>query len=143
MLNREFGILTLDEAIKIIGDLNRQKLKPTKTGLYIELKNPQYAKGLGYEPEKALMKVLHNHNIYDVAKASNDVPIIIQCFDPETLKNLSKMTDLPLVQLMSPTDPVDVDQIQKYLSIESVILAMLMESVLTLTKYLRSMILQC
>lgn len=44
MLNREFDILTLEEAIKIISDLNKQELKSNKTGLYIELKNPAYAK---------------------------------------------------------------------------------------------------
>jgi len=38
--------------------LNSQELKANKTGVYIEIKNPQYASALGYHPEEALMKVL-------------------------------------------------------------------------------------
>lgn len=78
-----------------------------KVGLYIELKHPKYYQGINFSMEDMILKSLTDAN-FAVKNVKDDlfqrvVPIVIQCFEPETLIYLRSQCDLPLVQLVGLT----------------------------------------
>ncbi|MBD2567473.1 glycerophosphodiester phosphodiesterase [Anabaena lutea] len=60
-------------------------------GIYPETKHPSYFKSIGLPLEDKLLTTLHKINL----------PIFIQSFEVGNLQELSKKTDLPLVQLIN------------------------------------------
>lgn len=89
-----FDIPTLQEII----DLVKQKSLATgKTiGIYPETKHPSYFEQIGLPLEEKLLGILET-NGYRGA----DVPIFIQSFETSNLKQLARITDLPLIQLIN------------------------------------------
>jgi glycerophosphoryl diester phosphodiesterase len=81
-------IPTLQEVI----DLARRK----DVGIYPETKHPSYFDGIGLSLEEPLVAML-SRNGY--TKRSS--PVFIQSFEVSNLKELSRMTKVPLVQLIS------------------------------------------
>lgn len=81
-------IPTLQEVI----DLARRN----GVGIYPETKHPSYFDGIGLSLEEPLVATL-NRNGY--TKRSS--PVFIQSFEVANLKELNRMTDVPLVQLIS------------------------------------------
>lgn len=77
-------------------------------GMYPELKHPSYHYSLGFEMDDMLLAELENGGFL-VNNSPNQilkqvVPVVIQCFEAETLQRLRPKTDLPLVYLIQP-DP--------------------------------------
>jgi len=84
-----FSIPTFAEII----DLAQQKSQETgrKIGIYPETKHPSYFQTIGLPLEPTLLLNLQKINL----------PIFIQSFEVNNLKQLSQKTDLPLVQLIN------------------------------------------
>lgn len=102
--NQEFQMLTLEETIEMLLELNAnypRKDIDTKVGLYIETKMYNYYKDShGQDLAVMLFETLKKYDIETVEKASKKLPIIIQCFEKESLIKFAELSDLPLVYLM-------------------------------------------
>jgi glycerophosphoryl diester phosphodiesterase len=104
--NYLFPKITIDEALDWTISLNKKRIADgiPLLGVYIELKHPSYFNSIGLPVENMLLKILKKRNIDTIKGASSICPIILQCFELESLKYLSKYTDLPLVFLISSSD---------------------------------------
>ncbi|CAA9328098.1 Glycerophosphoryl diester phosphodiesterase [uncultured Leptolyngbya sp.] len=91
--NGQFEIPTFQEVI----DLAKQKSEETgrTIGIYPETKHPTYFDSIGLSLEEPLVSTL-NKNGY----TGKDAPVFIQSFEVGNLKELNKLTDVPLVQLL-------------------------------------------
>ncbi|AQA17542.1 glycerophosphodiester phosphodiesterase [Halioglobus japonicus] len=91
-----FTVPTLKEEIDLITGLNRSTGR--HTGLYIELKAPQWHTQQGYDAAKAVLAVLEQTGYTDQSDR-----VILQCFDAATLRRLRHElnTPLPLIQLIA------------------------------------------
>jgi len=65
-------------------------------GLAPELKHPSYFVSIGLPMEPALIEALTANDLM-----GPDSPVLIQCFEVNTLRSLDQSTDAPLLQLMS------------------------------------------
>ncbi len=95
--NGKFEIATFEEIIK----LAKRKSEETGRiiGIYPETKHPTYHQQIGLPLEKRLIDAL--------AKAGwnhRGAPVFIQSFEQANLKQLRKMTPLPLIQLIDADD---------------------------------------
>ncbi|CAN5351491.1 glycerophosphodiester phosphodiesterase [soil metagenome] len=94
-------ILTFQEVIDIAREGSARTGRTI--GVAPELKHPSYFAGRGLPMEPAFLEALVAN---DLMKATS--PIIVQCFEVDTLKSLDQRTDAPLLQLMSASDgPAD------------------------------------
>jgi len=59
-----------------------------------------YLTKYGIDSAEMLYKALKNHNLETVEKCQDTLPIVIECFEPESLQKFGTLSDLPLVQLM-------------------------------------------
>lgn len=95
--NGKFNIATLEEIIALA---KRKSEETGRTiGIYPETKHPTYHQRLGLPLEKRLVDAL--------AKAGwnrRGAPVFIQSFEQANLKQLRKMTPLPLIQLIDADD---------------------------------------
>ncbi len=89
------GIPTLAEEIRLIEGLNRSR--GMHTGLYIELKAPQFHREAGLDIAQAVLDVLEAAGLAEARER-----VYLQCFDPPTLRYLrdTLKTPLPLIQLI-------------------------------------------
>lgn len=89
------GVPTLAEEIRLIEGLNRSR--GMRTGLYIELKAPQFHRREGMDIARAVLDVLEEAGLSDARDR-----VYLQCFDPPTLQYLKHtlQTSLPLIQLI-------------------------------------------
>jgi hypothetical protein len=69
--------------------------RPRPIGLYPETKHPSYFRDFGLPLEARLIDSLERHGY-----SGPDAPVFIQSFEVANLKALSRMTALPLVQLI-------------------------------------------
>lgn len=90
-----FGVPTLAEEIDLISGLDRSRGQ--STGLYIELKAPNWHQVQGHDIATAVLQVLTDK---DYARRTGQV--FLQCFDDRTLRRLRQDlgTPLPLIQLI-------------------------------------------
>jgi len=109
LYNWLFQMPTIDEIIdwQISHYNNTNRL----VGIYPELKHPDFYNSMGYPMEILLLQKLKEkgyHTDYDDMNTPNDlnkvVPVAIQCFKAPSLKLLSKLTRIPLVQLIGTSD---------------------------------------
>lgn len=91
--NGRYTIPTFQEIIELVKKKSAEKHK--EIGIYPELKHPSYFSKLGLSTEKPLLDALQAAG-YTEKKS----PVIIQCFEPSTLKRLHNATKLNLVQLI-------------------------------------------
>jgi glycerophosphoryl diester phosphodiesterase len=91
-----FEIPTLQEIINLVKDKSAEMSRAI--GIYAETKHPSYFKSIGLPLETPLLATL-TANGYQGANA----PVYIQSFEVSNLQDLSKKTDLPLVQLLNIT----------------------------------------
>jgi glycerophosphoryl diester phosphodiesterase len=100
----QFEIPTLDEVLALVQAVDKQRAqaaekrglpKPAPIGVYPETKHPTYFSRLGLAMEELLVRTLERHG-YSGKRA----PVFIQSFEVGNLKSLSKLTGLPLVQLI-------------------------------------------
>ncbi|CAG9313665.1 unnamed protein product [Blepharisma stoltei] len=94
--------ITIDEALQWAVNQNEERKKNKKplVGAYIELKNPAYYNSKGFPVQQMLLDTLKKFGVDDLKGASERCPIILQCFELETLQFFSNVTDLPLVYLI-------------------------------------------
>lgn len=85
----EFRIATFEEVLDLVDRTGRT------VGLYPETKHPTHFDRLGLSLEEPLVEALRQRG-YEGAEA----PIFIQSFEVGNLKELNRMTDLRLVQLL-------------------------------------------
>lgn len=118
----QFEIPTLDEVLSFVAAINEQRAdaarrqgrpKPAPIGVYPETKHPTYFDSIGLSLEEPLVRTLHRHGYL-----SERSPVIIQSFEVSNLKDLNRMTRLPLAQLVSssgrPYDFVAIGDARAY-----------------------------
>ena len=90
-----FTVPTLDEEITLIEGLNHSTGRTT--GLYIELKAPQFHRQHGFDMAKIILATLDRRGL-----AEQTGQVYLQCFDDRTLRYLREelRTALPLIQLI-------------------------------------------
>jgi glycerophosphoryl diester phosphodiesterase len=90
-----FQVPTLEEEIALIAGLDRSR--GCRTGLYIELKAPNWHRREGFDQPAAVRRVLQDTGYW--ARAEQ---VFLQCFDDRTLRALRDeyATTLPLIQLI-------------------------------------------
>ena len=91
----EFKVPTLAEEIETVDRLNKASSK--RTGVYIELKRPEFHEQEGVDIYQAVIDVLTTFD-----RLGENAETVIQCFDPETLKRFAHegIFKGPLVQLV-------------------------------------------
>lgn len=101
-----FKIPTLYQAMDLIAT-SYNTTEGTTIGLYVELKNPAYYASLGFHMEDQLLSTLSQggYRVYTNESVPNDLskvlPVVIECFDNSSLKYISTLTAIPLVQLIN------------------------------------------
>lgn len=95
--NGLFPVPTFQEII----DLVRRKERETgkRIGLYPETKHPSYFRSIGLALEGRLVEILERNGY-----SGPDAPVFIQSFEMENLKDLRRMTELPLIFLLEASD---------------------------------------
>jgi glycerophosphoryl diester phosphodiesterase len=90
------GVPTLEEEINFIAGLDRSR--NCTTGLYVELKSPNWHTHQGYNIADSVMAVLDK-----TGYANQPDQVYLQCFDDKTLQYLHSTvkTELPLIQLIA------------------------------------------
>ncbi len=90
-----FGVPTLAEEIALISGLDRSRDR--RTGLYIELKAPNWHMAQGHDIAAAVLQVLEQ-----TGYATRREQVFLQCFDNRTLRRLREefASPLPLIQLI-------------------------------------------
>jgi glycerophosphoryl diester phosphodiesterase len=91
----QFSVPTFDEIMQLVAAANGRKGVNRPVGVYPETKHPAHFAGIGLPLELALLDTLQR---YSHAHAGS--PVFIQSFDPNNLRQLRRMTKLPLVQLL-------------------------------------------
>ena len=102
-----FAVPTLEEVLALVKGVNDQRrqtatdregrhLKPI--GVYPETKHPTYFAGIGLPMEEALVSLLERYGY-----RGKGAPVFIQSFEVANLKQLARITDLRLVQLLNET----------------------------------------
>lgn len=103
--DHQFEIPTLDEVLSLVKSVNEQRAesarklgqgRPAPIGVYPETKHPTYFDSIGLSLEEPLVRTLHRYGY-----VSKHAPVIIQSFEVSNLKDLSRLTRLPLAQLAS------------------------------------------
>jgi len=104
-----FEVPTMEEVLQLVEQANLRRrqaafadgglkaLKRVKPiGVYPETKHPSYFDGINLSMEEPLVRLLHRYGY-----RGRDAAVYIQSFEVANLKDLSRMTRLPLVQLIS------------------------------------------
>ncbi|MCR5884024.1 glycerophosphodiester phosphodiesterase [Rhizobacter sp. J219] len=99
-----FEVPTLAEVLELVKAANERRRdeprdgrKPRRPiGVYPETKHPTYFQSIGLPLEEPLVKTLRRHGF-----EGRHAPVFIQSFETANLRKLRRMTDLPLVQLLS------------------------------------------
>jgi glycerophosphoryl diester phosphodiesterase len=91
-----FQVPTLAEEITLLAGLDRSR--GCRTGLYLELKAPNWHRREGFDLPAAVVRVLQDSGYWDRPEQ-----VYLQCFDDRTLRELRDdyATTLPLIQLIA------------------------------------------
>jgi glycerophosphoryl diester phosphodiesterase len=91
--NGDFEMVTLEDTIELLLSLNAnfpRKDLDMKVGLYIETKMYNfYLHTYGIDMAEQVFNTLKKYDIETVEKASKKLPIIIECFEPESLQKFA------------------------------------------------------
>lgn len=104
----KFPVPTFDEILELATAANLHRSGGGKIGVYPETKHPAHFAGIGLAQEQPVLDVLQRHG-YGAAGS----PVFIQSFDPRNLRELRRMTSLPLIQLLED-ELGDLAEIAKY-----------------------------
>jgi len=104
----QFAVPTFDEIMQLVMSANRRPGRNRPIGVYPETKHPAHFAAIGLAQELSLLDTLQR---YQYAKRGS--PVFIQSFDARNLRQLRRMTQLPLVQLLE-NELGDVGEIAKY-----------------------------
>jgi len=89
-----YRIVTLGEILELARWESRRWRRPI--GVYPELKHPRYFRDIGQPLERAFVRTLENHAF----GGSPRVPLVVQCFEAETLRRLRSRLAVPFVLLL-------------------------------------------
>jgi glycerophosphoryl diester phosphodiesterase len=101
----QFEIPTLEEVLSLVRSVNeeRERLarkagepRPKPIGVYPETKHPTYFDGIGLSMEEPLVRTLHRWGY-----VGKHAPVIIQSFEVGNLKDVRRMSRLPIAQLLN------------------------------------------
>ena len=101
----EFEVPTFEEVLSLVQAVEKQreasarqqgKRPPKRIGVYPETKHPSYFRGIHLAMEEPLVRTLKKFG-YE----GRNAPIFIQSFEVANLKDLSRITRIPLIQLLS------------------------------------------
>jgi glycerophosphoryl diester phosphodiesterase len=101
LYDKLFEIPTLTEIFQLIKNLPNFK---KKSGIYMELKYPEFYSKIGFNMGDMNLSVLTDAN-YSINSTLPNLfmeiaPVVIECFIPQTLIYLRNKCNLPLVQLV-------------------------------------------
>ncbi|MGV9565707.1 glycerophosphodiester phosphodiesterase [Streptomyces sp. NPDC003480] len=94
LYNGRWEIPTFEEVLRWQDEQTRRRGK--QVWIYPETKHPTYFRGLGLGLEERLAKILRAHG-----KDRRNSPVIIQSFEPTSIRRLNKLVGNPLVVLLS------------------------------------------
>ncbi|MEM9669819.1 MAG: glycerophosphodiester phosphodiesterase family protein [Pseudomonadota bacterium] len=89
----QFKIPTFDEVLELV---KSEAEAGRIVGIYPETKSPGHHKSIGLAMAGPLLEALDNMGI-----AGAEIPVFIQSFEPDILRDLNNRSDWPLVQLLS------------------------------------------
>jgi glycerophosphoryl diester phosphodiesterase len=101
----QFEIPALDEVLALVRAVEKQREetarlvgapRPKRIGIYPETKHPSYFDNLGLSMEEPLL-----HTLKRWGYVGRSAPVFIQSFEVGNLRDLSRMTRIPLIQLVS------------------------------------------
>jgi glycerophosphoryl diester phosphodiesterase len=95
--NGRFEIPTFEEVIALAKRYSKRYHR--RIGIYPETKHPTYHRSIGLPLERRVVKVLDK-----AGWNRKGAPVILQSFEPGSLKRLNKLTPLRLVQLIDAND---------------------------------------
>ena len=95
--NGKFEIPTLEQVLDLVERMERKQHR--RIGVYPETKHPTYHQQLGLPLEGRLVAALKRHGLNHRNSA-----VFIQSFEQSNLKQLNRMTDVRLVQLVDAND---------------------------------------
>ncbi|MET9255985.1 glycerophosphodiester phosphodiesterase [Streptomyces sp. NPDC003717] len=90
-------IPTFEEVLRWQDEQTRKRGK--QVWIYPELKHPTYFRALGLGTEERLARVLGRHG-----KDRRDSPVLIQSFEPTSIRRMSRLVGNPLAVLLSTAD---------------------------------------
>lgn len=93
--DRRFEVPTLSEIIELVQGFER--LLGRDIGICPEIKHPTHFERLGLAFDAALIETLHASGYQ-----GRESRAFIQSFEPDSLRRLRRITDLPLLQLLRP-----------------------------------------
>jgi glycerophosphoryl diester phosphodiesterase len=88
-----FEVLAFQEVIDLSERLSRELGRPI--GIYPETKHPTYFRSIGLPLEEALVRALDDNDLN-----KRDAHVFVQSFEVGNLKELDRVLDVPLVQLL-------------------------------------------
>lgn len=100
----KYEIPTFQEVIDLVK--KESKKQKRKIGLYPEMKHPSYFKSIGLPIEKAMVDVLTKNGLN-----KKDSPVFIQSFEMTSLKEVKKISPLPLVFLLDDPNVIPYDHV--------------------------------
>lgn len=94
-----FPVPTLEEEITMLAGLDHSR--QCRTGLYIEMKAPNWHRGEGLDLAAAVLGVLEQ-----TGYANRPDQVFLQCFDDFTLRRIheNRLSTLPMIQLIGEND---------------------------------------
>ena len=99
----------MEETIELLLELNANFPRSDidiKVGLYVETKMYNFYKDTYHEDiAQMVYETLKKYDIETVAKSQDKLPIIIECFEKESLQKFATLSDLPLVYLLFWKNP--------------------------------------
>lgn len=98
----QFEIPTFKEIVELA--LKQSEKTKRVIGLYPETKHPTYFKSIGLPLEKALVQELKNAGLN-----TKKSPVFIQSFELTNLKQLNKITPVPLIYLIDDPELIPAD----------------------------------
>ena len=103
LYNGLFQIPSLDSVMSLV---QSHYYNTSRTiGIYVELKHPSFFHSLGFNMENMLLQSLVKGG-YEVngdnvpTNLTQVLPVVIQCFESDSLKYLKEKTNIPLIQLL-------------------------------------------
>jgi glycerophosphoryl diester phosphodiesterase len=95
--NGRFKIPSFAQIIRLVKRESRREHRTI--GIYPETKHPTYHNSIGLPLEGRLVRALHRANL-----DRRNSPVFIQSFEQSNLKQLNRMINVPLIQLMDAND---------------------------------------
>jgi glycerophosphoryl diester phosphodiesterase len=100
-----FQIMTFEEVIELMFELHEKYPNSDRKypiGLYVETKMYAfYKQQSGRDIANMTYDVLKKYNLSTIEDCQDKLPIIIECFEGDSLKQFATLSNLPLVRLMN------------------------------------------